>query len=162
MEASSGSVPASSCPKAATMACSNRALSCSTVDFITCDTCLSYSPVVDFRKAHDHPTFAPTPCSRLQKLPLWRRRSAFTLSILKQSGKTKSLGDATGLHHIGIHLVRVEPGHDSTQYHVHQGEEEFIYIVSGRGMAELGEDTVEVGPGDFMGFVPGGSAPQFA
>ena len=70
--------------------------------------------------------------------------------------KTKSLGDATGLHHIGIHLVRVEPGHDSTQYHVHQGEEEFIYIVSGRGMAELGEDTVEVGPGDFMGFVPGG------
>lgn len=69
---------------------------------------------------------------------------------------TKSLGDATGLHHIGIHLVRVEPGHDSTQYHVHQGEEEFIYIVSGRGLAELGEETVEVGPGDFMGFAPGG------
>jgi uncharacterized cupin superfamily protein len=69
---------------------------------------------------------------------------------------TKSLGDATGLHHIGVHLVRLEPGHDSTQYHVHQGEEEFIYIVSGRGRAELGEDTVEVGPGDFMGFAPGG------
>lgn len=70
----------------------------------------------------------------------------------------KSLGDETGLHHLGIHLVRVEPGHDSTQYHVHQGEEEFIYIISGRGVAELGEDTVEVGPGDFMGFVPGGLA----
>lgn len=68
----------------------------------------------------------------------------------------KSLGDATGLHHIGIHQVRVEPGHDSTQYHVHQGEEEFIYIISGRGLAELGEDTVEVGPGDFMGFAAGG------
>ncbi|MGB3309181.1 MAG: cupin domain-containing protein [Nodosilinea sp.] len=70
----------------------------------------------------------------------------------------KSLGDETGLHHLGIHLVRVEPGHDSTQYHVHQAEEEFIYILSGRGMAELGEETVEVGPGDFMGFVPGGLA----
>ncbi|TVQ13323.1 MAG: cupin domain-containing protein [Leptolyngbya sp. DLM2.Bin27] len=70
----------------------------------------------------------------------------------------KSLGDETGLHHIGIHLVRVEPGYDSTQYHVHQGEEEFIYILSGRGLADLGEETVEVGPGDFMGFVPGGLA----
>ncbi len=70
----------------------------------------------------------------------------------------KSLGDETGLHHIGIHLVRVEPGHDSTQYHVHQAEEEFIYILSGRGLAELGEDVVEVGPGDFMGFAAGGLA----
>ena len=71
---------------------------------------------------------------------------------------SKSLGDETGLHHLGIHLVRVEPGHDSTQYHVHQAEEEFIYILSGRGLAEIGTDTIEVGPGDFMGFAPGGLA----
>jgi uncharacterized cupin superfamily protein len=68
---------------------------------------------------------------------------------------TKSLAAATGLHHIGVHLVRVPPGHDSTQYHMHQCEEEFIYILSGCGLAEIGEDTVEVGPGDFMGFAPG-------
>lgn len=67
----------------------------------------------------------------------------------------KSLGDETGLQHLGVHLVRVEPGHDSTQYHVHQAEEEFIYILSGRGLADIGADTVEVGPGDFMGFAPG-------
>ena len=71
---------------------------------------------------------------------------------------TKSLGDATGLHHLGIHWVRVEPGHDSTQYHLHQGEEEFIYILSGRGIAHIGDETVEVGPGDFMGFAPGNFA----
>jgi uncharacterized cupin superfamily protein len=70
----------------------------------------------------------------------------------------KSLGDETGLHHIGIHLVRVEPGHDSTQYHVHQAEEEFIYILAGRGLANLGDDVLEVGPGDFMGFAAGGMA----
>ncbi|MGF1571264.1 MAG: cupin domain-containing protein [Nodosilinea sp.] len=68
----------------------------------------------------------------------------------------KSLGDATGLHHIGVHLVRVEPGYDSTQYHVHQGEEEFIYVISGRGLADIGDQTTEVGPGDFMGFAAGG------
>ncbi|MBD2231611.1 cupin domain-containing protein [Phormidium tenue] len=70
----------------------------------------------------------------------------------------RSLGDAVGFEHIGVHLVRVEPGHDSTQYHVHQAEEEFIYILSGRGLAEIGDETVEVGPGDFMGFAAGGLA----
>ncbi len=38
----------------------------------------------------------------------------------------RSLGDAVGFEHLGVHLVRVEPGHDSTQYHVHQAEEEFV------------------------------------
>lgn len=71
---------------------------------------------------------------------------------------SKALGDAIGFEYLGVHLVRVEPGHDSTQYHVHQAEEEFIYILSGRGVAEIGDDTVEVGPGDFMGFVTGGLA----
>ncbi|MBD2106986.1 cupin domain-containing protein [Nodosilinea sp. FACHB-13] len=70
----------------------------------------------------------------------------------------RSLGDAVGFEHIGVHLVRVEPGHDSTQYHVHQAEEEFIYILSGRGLAEIGDETMEVGPGDFMGFAAGGLA----
>ncbi len=70
----------------------------------------------------------------------------------------KSLGDETGLQYLGVHLVRVAPGHDSTQHHLHQAEEEFIYILSGRGLAEIGEETVEVGPGDFMGFVTRGPA----
>lgn len=70
----------------------------------------------------------------------------------------RSLGDAVGFEHIGVHLVRVEPGHDSTQYHVHQAEEEFIYILSGRGLADIGNETVEVGSGDFMGFAAGGLA----
>ncbi|WOD40716.1 cupin domain-containing protein [Nodosilinea sp. E11] len=71
---------------------------------------------------------------------------------------SKALGDAVGFQHLGIHRVRIEPGHDSTQYHRHQAEEEFLYILSGRGVAEIGESTVEVGPGDFMGFAAGGLA----
>jgi uncharacterized cupin superfamily protein len=71
---------------------------------------------------------------------------------------TKSLGDQVGFHHIGVHLVRVAPGHDSTEHHVHQLEEEFAYIISGRGLASLGEQTYEVGPGDFLGFAAKGIA----
>lgn len=68
---------------------------------------------------------------------------------------TRSLSDALGLSQLGVHLVRLEPGHDSTQFHFHHVDEEFIYILSGRGVAELGDETHEVGPGDFMAFQRG-------
>jgi len=67
---------------------------------------------------------------------------------------SKALAAATGCIHLGVHWVRVQPGHDSTEYHRHRGEEEFIYILSGRGIADIGGDRGEVGPGDFMGFPP--------
>lgn len=72
---------------------------------------------------------------------------------------TRSLGDATGLKTIGVHLVRLEPGRESTVYHFHHQDEEWIYILSGSGVAEIGEEKRDVGAGDFMGFVAG-SAPH--
>lgn len=65
---------------------------------------------------------------------------------------TKSLGDAVGMKNLGVHLVRVEPGKETTQFHFHHQEEEFIYIISGRGIAEIGDDKIEVEAGDFIGF----------
>ena len=65
---------------------------------------------------------------------------------------TRSLGDLLGLTTMGVHLVRIEPGHDSTQFHFHHVDEEFIYILSGRGIAEIGDDRHEIGAGDFMAF----------
>ncbi|MGB7415895.1 MAG: cupin domain-containing protein [Thermosynechococcaceae cyanobacterium] len=66
--------------------------------------------------------------------------------------QTKSLGDVLGLERLGLHLVRVEPGQASTQFHFHHYEEEFLYILSGRGIADIGTAQYEVGPGDLMGF----------
>lgn len=68
---------------------------------------------------------------------------------------TRSLGEAVGFDHLGVSLVRVAPGDESTQFHTHLVEEEFIYILAGRGLADIGHDTFEVGTGDFMGFVAG-------
>lgn len=65
---------------------------------------------------------------------------------------TRSLGDILGLSDIGVHLVRLEKGHDSTQFHFHHVDEEFVYILSGRGIAEIGEESREIGAGDFMAF----------
>jgi len=64
----------------------------------------------------------------------------------------KSLTDAVGMKRIGVHLVRVESGKETTQFHFHHQEEEFIYIISGRGVAEIGDTEFEVEAGDFMGF----------
>ncbi|AGY56658.1 cupin domain-containing protein [Gloeobacter kilaueensis] len=65
---------------------------------------------------------------------------------------TRSLGDALGLQRLGVHLVRLEPGSASSEFHFHHFEEEFVYILSGRGVAHVGEEQIEVGPGDFLGF----------
>jgi uncharacterized cupin superfamily protein len=65
---------------------------------------------------------------------------------------TRSLGDAVGMSQIGVHLVRIEPGKETTQFHFHHCEEEFLYILSGRGIADIGDQQIEVSAGDFMGF----------
>ena len=64
----------------------------------------------------------------------------------------RSLGRPTGLTRLSLSLARVPPGRQSFAYHFHERDEEFIYILSGRGRAEIGDRTMEVGPGDFMGF----------
>lgn len=63
----------------------------------------------------------------------------------------KSLGDAVGLNNLGVHIIYVEPGHDSTEYHIHYYEEECIYILSGQGTAIIESDKYKVKKGDFIG-----------
>lgn len=63
-----------------------------------------------------------------------------------------SLGDLAGLQRLGVHLVRLDPTKEGCVYHTHTCEEEFIYILSGRGRALIDGAEHEVGPGDFMGF----------
>ena len=63
----------------------------------------------------------------------------------------KSIGDAAGLKNIGVHLITVQPGHRSTEYHFHHYEEECVYVLSGSGTAVIGDQTHKIGPGDFLG-----------
>jgi uncharacterized cupin superfamily protein len=63
---------------------------------------------------------------------------------------TRSIGDILGLEHLGVHLVRIEPGNDTTQFHFHHQDEEFVYILEGKGTADIGIVLVDVQGGDFM------------
>jgi uncharacterized cupin superfamily protein len=64
----------------------------------------------------------------------------------------RALTAAAGLQRLGVHLGRVPPGKESFCYHYHHYEEEFVYIIAGRGIAEIGADEFEVAGGDFMAF----------
>jgi uncharacterized cupin superfamily protein len=64
----------------------------------------------------------------------------------------KSLGDAIGLTQLGVHLVRVEPGKETTEYHIHFYEEECVYLLAGKGTLIVDGDRYPVEQGDFIGF----------
>ena len=57
-----------------------------------------------------------------------------------------------GLKRVGVSLAKIPAGKESFIYHAHVREEEWIYIISGRGIAEIDGDEFEVSAGDFMGF----------
>ncbi|MBI2748850.1 MAG: cupin domain-containing protein [Burkholderiales bacterium] len=70
----------------------------------------------------------------------------------------KSLGDAAGLTQLGLHLMTVMPGHESTEYHRHLFEEQCFYILSGRSEVVIDEQRHPIEPGDFLGFPRRGAA----
>lgn len=67
----------------------------------------------------------------------------------------RSPGIATGLERMGVHVRTVPPGLAGTNRHFHTVEEEWAYVLSGRGKLRIGPLTVDVGPGHFAGFPPG-------
>lgn len=62
------------------------------------------------------------------------------------------LGAAVGFKRLGINHAKIPPGKESFLEHAHHNEEEWLYILSGRGIARIDGQDYEVGPGDFMGF----------
>lgn len=70
----------------------------------------------------------------------------------------KSIGDATGLTGIGVHIIEVEPGRDTTEYHRHFHEDECVYVLSGTATARIGDESFEIEQGDFIGYRAGGLA----
>ena len=67
------------------------------------------------------------------------------------------LGKAVGLTQFGVNRVRLEPGSASALRHWHEGEDEFVYVLSGE--LTLIDDHGEhpMPPGTFAGF-PAGEA----
>ncbi|MDY6942935.1 MAG: cupin domain-containing protein [Pseudomonadota bacterium] len=70
----------------------------------------------------------------------------------------KSLGDLTGLTGLGFHIIEVQPGHESTEFHKHYYEDECVYVLEGQAEAVIGDQSYPVSTGDFIGYRAGGEA----
>lgn len=64
-------------------------------------------------------------------------------------------GMGTGLMRMGVHVRAVEPGFAGTNRHFHTVEEEWSYILAGRGTVRIGPLRMPVEPGHFIAFPPG-------
>ena len=69
--------------------------------------------------------------------------------------RRKKLGAAAGADRLGCSLYELPPGGKSWPYHYHAGNEEAVYVLSGRGRLRTptGERALE--PGTFAAFAPG-------
>ncbi len=70
----------------------------------------------------------------------------------------KSLGDLTGITGFGFHVIEAPPRKESTEYHLHQFEDECVYVLSGMAEVEIGDEVYQVSEGDFIGYRAGGLA----
>lgn len=66
-----------------------------------------------------------------------------------------SLFEGLGLKSLFLHHEILAPGRRSSGAHAHSEREEAIIVLEGHVQARLGERTLELGPGDFIVFLPG-------
>lgn len=57
-----------------------------------------------------------------------------------------------GMERLRLSVVRLPPGGVACEYHSHECEEEWMYILRGKGVIEIEGTEHLVGPGDFIGF----------
>lgn len=62
------------------------------------------------------------------------------------------LSDRAGLERAGVNLSRIPPGREAFVPHAHSVQEEWVYVVRGRGRALIGEREHTIAAGDFLGF----------
>ncbi|MEM1275363.1 MAG: cupin domain-containing protein [Pseudomonadota bacterium] len=63
-----------------------------------------------------------------------------------------------GMTACAVNLVRIAPGEQAFPLHVHHGEEEWTYVVSGTGEVILDQARHAMRTGDFVAFPPKGPA----
>lgn len=73
----------------------------------------------------------------------------------EKMAEVTELGDAVGLTHIGVSIVRLAPGQRSSYPHAHSKEDELLYVLDGTPDAFVDGRLHRLRPGDVAGFPAG-------
>lgn len=68
-----------------------------------------------------------------------------------------SLSQQVGMERAHLNLVRIPPGKAAFPVHSHAIQEEFVFVLSGKGTARIGNDDFSIGPGDYLGYPTDGT-----
>ena len=74
------------------------------------------------------------------------------------AGVWRDLGRAAGTVTTGLRHIQVDPGRRSTPAHVHEGEEEIFFVLSGTGVSWQDGEAYAITAGDCLVHLPGGPA----
>lgn len=72
----------------------------------------------------------------------------------------RALAQAVGGRGIGCGMVEIPPGKAAWPFHYHCANEEAMYVLSGSGVARIGDARIAIGPGDYLAFPPGPATPH--
>ena len=67
----------------------------------------------------------------------------------------RSFTEAAGNQQLGASLTEIPPGARSYPQHYHGANEEAVYVISGSGVARIGDAEVPVGAGDWIAYPVG-------
>ena len=75
-------------------------------------------------------------------------------------GKRQRVGLAIGAQKLGYSFFTVPPGKAAFPFHLHNGNEEMIFILEGKGTLRLGKEKIPVTDGNFIACPPGPDTPH--
>ena len=95
----------------------------------------------------------PIPPFAVESVP-WQEWSQGT----RFGSRYRALTDRGGGSRVGVAVEELPPGKQSCPAHYHLLEEEHLLVLGGRATLRLGEETHEIGPGDYVCFPAGRKA----
>ena len=111
-------------------------------------------------RTRDAPKVGPIP-SATRAEHLVSERSV-SWSELRNDGilrlRRKQLAKAAGGQGIGFSVVELQAGQRSWPYHYHLGNEEALYVVTGRPLVRLADKIIQLEPGDYLALPPGSAS----
>lgn len=99
---------------------------------------------------------------KAEEVPARLKPSVYPEPFLSlMAGREKrQLGDFFGLKNFGVNLTRLLPGSQSSIFHYHTKQDEFIYILEGSPTLITEDGEMVLTPGMCVGFAAGGNAHQ--